>query len=120
MNKSTLTYREECEQLRTELAEAQERIKELEEILKEQRESIVALNTALGGEGSLTTDNLVRVGRLEQRIKELEAEVKASSKDAFLVAACFVRDNIAFKLSENSPHREMAHKVALDLRKMAG
>lgn len=41
------------------------------DIINEQRRSIGALNMCVGGEGSCTTDNLVRVGRLEANIEEL-------------------------------------------------
>lgn len=36
----------------------------LREAVEEQRRTIVALNTVIGGEGSTTTENLVRTGRL--------------------------------------------------------
>lgn len=42
--------------------------------IAEQLETIKALNDCIGGKGSLTTDNLVLVGRLEHRIAELERE----------------------------------------------
>lgn len=46
-------------------------IKKLKEIIEEQKRSIIALNDCIGGEGSCTTDNLVRVGRLEHTIEFL-------------------------------------------------
>ncbi len=49
------------------------RIAELEAVIVMQRETIQTLNSCIGGEGSLTTDNLVTIGRLEARNKELEA-----------------------------------------------
>ena len=42
--------------------------------ITEQLETIKALNDCIGGKGSLTTDNLVLVGRLEHQIAELERE----------------------------------------------
>ena len=42
------------------------------EIIEEQRRTIVALNSLIGGEGSTTTENLTLVSRLQQQIKELE------------------------------------------------
>ena len=42
--------------------------------IEEQLLTIKALNSALGGEGTLTTDNLVRIGRLEENIAQLQAD----------------------------------------------
>lgn len=42
-----------------------------EDIIEEQKRTIIALNDCIGGEGSCTTDNLVRVGRLEHTIQFL-------------------------------------------------
>ena len=44
--------------------------------IAEQLETIKALNDCIGGKGSLTTDNLVLVGRLEHQIVELEQRVR--------------------------------------------
>jgi predicted RNase H-like nuclease (RuvC/YqgF family) len=68
--------RAEYEALRAEVAS-------LKELLGEQKQTIAALNSALGGEGSCTTDNLVRIGRLEMQnddhmaaIGQLENDVR--------------------------------------------
>lgn len=47
-------------------------VKRLKDIIEEQKRSIIALNDCIGGEGSCTTDNLVRVGRLEHTIEFLK------------------------------------------------
>ena len=39
-------------------------VEKIKEIIEEQKHSIVALNACIGGEGSCTTDNLTRFGRL--------------------------------------------------------
>jgi len=44
------------------------RITELEAVIVMQRETIQTLNSCIGGEGSLTTDNLVTIGRLETKL----------------------------------------------------
>jgi uncharacterized coiled-coil protein SlyX len=44
------------------------RIAELEAVIVMQRETIHTLNSCIGGEGSLTTDNLVTIGRLESKL----------------------------------------------------
>ena len=51
-------------------------------IIYEQRETIVSLNSCIGGEGSTTTDNLVRVSRLESIITKQQAMIAELEKDA--------------------------------------
>jgi hypothetical protein len=48
----------------------QETIERLRGIVEEQRLSIAALNAAIGGPGSLTTDNLTTVERLRGLLRE--------------------------------------------------
>lgn len=43
----------------------QKRIHQLEEIIEEQRRALVIFNEAIGGVGSLTTDNVAKLGRVE-------------------------------------------------------
>lgn len=47
-------------------------LRRLHETVAQQRRTIESLNDAIGGDGSLTTDNLVTVSRLEDRIDALE------------------------------------------------
>lgn len=47
-------------------------LRRLHETVAQQRRTIESLNGAIGGDGSLTTDNLVTVSRLENRIAALE------------------------------------------------
>lgn len=44
----------------------------LKESIKEQIQTIAALNAAINGEGSTTTENLTIVGRLRNQIEQLE------------------------------------------------
>lgn len=52
----------------------------LRQRVAEQLETIKDLNSGIGGEDSTTTENLVRVARLEQRVVELEKDRSALMK----------------------------------------
>lgn len=74
----------ELEALRQQVAELQAehwQQDKLREIIAEQKRTIMALNDALGGEGTCTTDNLVRVSRLEQQVEALMKERAAALSD---------------------------------------
>jgi hypothetical protein len=43
-----------------------------DDIIEEQRKTIRALNMCIGGEGSTTTENITRIGRLEAEIESLK------------------------------------------------
>lgn len=47
-----------------------------DDIIEEQRKTIEALNMCIGGEGSTTTENITRIGRLEAEIESLKQPVK--------------------------------------------
>lgn len=64
----------DCNNAALERNEARDQVYKLKDIIEEQLLSITALNDCIGGEGSLTTDNLVKVERLEHKIKELKIE----------------------------------------------
>jgi chromosome segregation ATPase len=72
-----------CEPVALKNQELRAEVASLKELLGEQKQTIAALNSALGGEGSCTTDNLVRIGRLEMQnddhmaaIGQLENDVR--------------------------------------------
>ena len=58
-----------------------------DKIIEEQRQSIVALNACIGGEGSLTTDNMVRVARLSAE-RDALSESKRALVDALEKLSC--------------------------------
>lgn len=64
-----------------ELASLRQQLAEAQEIIKEQRQSIDALNMCVGGDGSTTTDNLVRVSRLEYQLAEAQSELAAVERE---------------------------------------
>ena len=69
-----------------EQAELQAKVDRQAETIAEQLQTIVALNDCIGGEGSLTTDNLVLVGRLETEIEKLNEVIRlydAALSEAF-------------------------------------
>lgn len=54
-------------------------LRQLADRVQEQQRTIGSLNACIGGPGSLTTDNLTLVGRLEARVQELEWKSQPSS-----------------------------------------
>lgn len=61
--KDALNYADQIESAASE--HLQKRINQLEEIIEEQRRALVIFNEAIGGVGSLTTDNVAKLGRVE-------------------------------------------------------
>ena len=71
-------YRAEIEGLRNmqlmaldTVAQKEDELVRLRDIVDEQKRTIVALNSCIGGEDSTTTDNLIVVTRLQQRVTDL-------------------------------------------------
>jgi multidrug resistance efflux pump len=58
------------------MIDVEEKLRRLGATVEQQRHTIEFLNAAIGGDGSLTTDNLVTVSRLENRIATLEKLLK--------------------------------------------
>lgn len=61
--KDALNYADKIESTVSE--HFQKRIDQLEEIIEQQRRALVIFNEAIGGVGSLTTDNIPKLGRSE-------------------------------------------------------
>ena len=71
-------YRAEIEGLRNmqlmaldTVAQKEDELVRLRDIVDEQKRTIIALNSCIGGEDSTTTDNLIVVTRLQQRVTDL-------------------------------------------------
>ena len=78
--------------------------------IEDQKRTIIALNSAINGSGSTTTENLTIVDRLERRIAELEQAAKRVT-DAFKahgVSTPFTRE------ADRTRHECEAAMLAID------
>jgi uncharacterized protein YukE len=58
--------------------DTQQKLDKLTAICEEQKNTIRCLNDALGGEGSATTDNLVKLSRLEQKLDKAREALQSA------------------------------------------
>lgn len=88
--------------------QANDRLAESQARIAEQLITIQALNTIIGGEGSLTTDNIIQVGRLETRIKDLQdaCHQKQESLNAAEPDRLFMLQTRIAKLSALARHSD--------------
>lgn len=71
----------------------------LREIIAEQLLTITALNSCIGGEDSLTTDNLTTVSRLENEIEDLKHDIGEYIKISNELANDIIQTEVKLKLT---------------------